>query len=176
MVRIDRSQLSRAKYGQEKEYSGLKDMKTWKWTWKWNPRRIRMKLGSKTPGMIGAHRNQAVKIFLNKDVTSGDVKDVTSGDARMVHKKKRPPQVCLLKKKRQGGQLMNNNIHNISCHLGWLFDDSSNDQSCWFSRISLPALLRLQQSQGEGLRFQSWFWITCIFAEDTGDSHLNILL
>ena len=69
-----------------------------------------MKLGSKTPGMIGAHRKQAVKIFLNKDVTSGDVflnkdvtsgdvKDVTSGDVRMVHKKKRPPQVCLLKKK-----------------------------------------------------------------------------
>ena len=97
-------------------------MKTWKWTWKWNPRRIRMKLGSKTPGMIGAHRNQAVKIFLNKDVTSGDVKDVTSGDVRMVRKKKRPPQVCLLKRKRQGGQLKNNNINNISCHLGWLFD------------------------------------------------------
>jgi len=50
-----------------------------------------MKLGSKTAGMIGAHRKQAVKIFLNKDVTSGDV--------RMVRKKKRPPKVCLFKER-----------------------------------------------------------------------------
>ena len=152
-------------------------MKTWKWTWKWNPRRIQMKLGSKTPGMIGAHRNQAVKIFLKKDVTSGDVKDVTSGDVQMVHKKKRPPQVCLLKKRgKEVSWRTTTFITSVVILVDYLIDNSSNDQSCWFSRISLPALLRLLQSQGEGLRFQSWFRIPCIFTEDTGDSHLNILL
>jgi len=133
-------------------------VQTWKWTWKCNPRRIRKKLGSKTAGMIGAHRKQAVKIFLNKDVTSGDV--------RIVHKKKRPPKVCLLKERVRGKEVSwwtTTFITSVVILVDYLIDNSSNDQSSWFSRISLSALLRLLQSQGEGLRFQSWFWIACIF-------------